>query len=137
MNIKILPSLALSALIGGALIYSPIVRAQESVTGSEMNQSGSDIKSAANAAGQSIKHAYRATADELGDATLTTKVRTALLKNPATEHYTIHVDSDQGKVMLHGSVDSPATAARAQSLAQNVSGVSSVTNELTWPTSAR
>jgi hyperosmotically inducible periplasmic protein len=137
MNLKVLPALALAALIGGGVVHSPILHAQESATHSEMNQSDSDIKSAADAAGQSIEHAYRATADELGDAALTTKVKTALLQNPATDHYTIHVDSDQGKVTLHGSVDSPATAARAQSLAQNISGVSSVSNELTWPTSAR
>ncbi len=137
MNFKILPSLALAALIGGAFIYSSVLHAQESATGSEMNQSGMDATSAADSAERSIAHAYHATADELGDAALTTKVKTALLKNPVTEHYTIHVDSDQGKVTLHGSVDSPATAARAQSLAQNVSGVSSVSNELTWPTSAR
>jgi hyperosmotically inducible periplasmic protein len=137
MNLKILPSLALAGLIGGAFIHSPILHAQESAAGSEMNQSGADAKSAANSAGQSIAHAYYATADEVGDAALTTKVKAALLKDPATGHYTIHVDSDQGKITLHGSVDSPATASRAQSLAQNVSGVSSVSNALTWPTSAR
>ncbi len=139
MNFKVLPPLALAALIGGAFIYSysPVLHAQESTTGSEINQSGSDAKSAVDSAEKSIAHAYHATANELGDAALTTKVKTALLKNPVTEHYSIHVDSDQGKVTLHGSVDSPATAARAQSLAQDVRGVRSVSNELTWPTSAR
>lgn len=73
MNFKVLPSLALAALIGGVFIHSPLLHAQESAAGSEMNQSGTDAQSAADSAGQSLVHAYHATADEVRDAGLTTR----------------------------------------------------------------
>jgi len=136
MKIRSLPILALAGLLGGALSGSALVYAQEGPAGQEMHESGAAAKSAAEDTKSSVKHAYRATVDEVSDAALTTKVKTALLSDQMTRKFTIHVESDQGAVMLKGSVDSPETAARAQSVVASVSGVESVKSQLTWPTSS-
>ncbi len=138
-------SMALAELIAGVLsIPLPLpLHAQESTAGKEMHESGVSAKAAAGAAADSVKHAYHATKDQLGDATLTTKVKTALMSDDLTRKYTIHVESDihveseHGKVTLDGIVDSPAMAQRAQTLAANIHGVETVRNHLTWPMSAR
>ena len=122
-----------AALMGGIAIALP-AHAQDSAAG-QMQQSGQAADSSASDAGSSIKHAFRATADETGDAALTTKVKAALLSDKRAKKYTIRVESDQGVVTLAGSVASPSAAAHAQTVASNVSGVKSVNNQLTWPTS--
>jgi hyperosmotically inducible periplasmic protein len=65
------------------------------------------------------------------DATLTTKVHTALANDVGMRTLTkINVDSSNGVVTLKGEVDSPDTRRRAEEVAKKVSGVSSVRNEL-------
>jgi len=137
MKIRKLAIVTFAGLIGGALFSSPLLYAQKSAAGQEMHESGAAAKAAAQDAGSSVKHAYYATTDAMNDATLTTKVKTALLRNEATKKLSIHVESDQGTVTLNGAVDSPDSAAHVQSVVANVSGVQMIKNQLTWPTSAR
>ncbi|HTM62534.1 MAG TPA: BON domain-containing protein [Burkholderiales bacterium] len=67
----------------------------------------------------------------VSDATLTTKVHTALANDVGMRTmYSINVDSDKGVVTLRGKVDSEATKQRAADVAKRVGGVSSVKNEL-------
>lgn len=67
----------------------------------------------------------------VSDATLTTKVHTALANDVGMRTmYSINVDSDNGVVTLKGKVDSEATKQRAADVAKKVSGVQSVKNEL-------
>ena len=67
----------------------------------------------------------------VSDATLTTKVHTALANDVGMRTmYSINVDSDKGVVTLKGKVDSQATRQRAEEVAKRVSGVNSVKNEL-------
>jgi hyperosmotically inducible periplasmic protein len=135
MKARTLSLLALAGLLSAGL-SSPLMLYAQSAAGQQMQDSGAAAKSAASDTGAAIKHAYHATADEIRDAALTTKVKTALLEDQATRKYSIHVKSDQGNVTLSGSVDSPAAAQRAEALAAKVKGVESVNNELTISTSA-
>ena len=65
------------------------------------------------------------------DATLTTKVHTALANDVGLRTLTgINVDSDKGVVTLKGRVDSADIKRRAEEVAKRVSGVTSVKNEL-------
>jgi hyperosmotically inducible protein len=65
------------------------------------------------------------------DATLTTKVHTALANDVGMKTLTkINVDSSNGVVTLKGEVDSAETSKRAEAVAKKVGGVSSVRNEL-------
>ena len=67
----------------------------------------------------------------VSDATLTTKVHTALANDVGMRTmYSINVDSDKGVVTLKGKVDSEATKQRAEEVAKRVNGVNSVKNEL-------
>ena len=67
----------------------------------------------------------------VSDATLTTKVHTALANDVGMRTmYSINVDSDNGVVTLKGKVDSPATKQRAEEVAKRVNGVNAVKNEL-------
>lgn len=145
IRIKTVTTLALAGLIGGALSISPPLHAQDSAAGQEMHQSGASakavvsapsIKAGAGDAADSAKHAYRGTKDQIGDATLTTKVKSALLTDHVIKKYTIHVESDHGTVSLGGNVNSRATAAHARRVVAKVSGVEMVRNNLTWPNSA-
>jgi hyperosmotically inducible periplasmic protein len=108
---------------------------QDSAAGQQMDQSGQDIKGAGSDTVDSAIHAYHGTADEMSDAALTTKVKSKLLSDSKVRPYSIHVESDQGKVVLDGSVDSPTTAKYAEADVAAVKGVQSVDNRLTWPTS--
>jgi hyperosmotically inducible protein len=108
---------------------------QDSAAGQEMHESGQAIKGAGSETGEAIKHAYRGTTDQLSDATLTTKVKSALLSDQRTRKYSIHVESDQGKVAISGAVESPSEAKYVQTVVAAVSGVRKVDNKLTWPTS--
>jgi hyperosmotically inducible protein len=137
IRLKTVTTLALAGLLGGALSISLPLHAQDSAAGQEMHQSGASAKAGAGDAADSVKHAYRGTKDQIGDATLTTKVKSALLTDHVTKKYTIHVESDHGAVSLVGNVNSRATAAHARRVVANVSGVKMVRNNLTWPSSVR
>ena len=67
----------------------------------------------------------------VSDATLTTKVHTALANDVGMRTmYSINVDSDKGVVTLKGRVDSEDTKKRAEAVAKQVGGVTAVKNEL-------
>jgi hyperosmotically inducible periplasmic protein len=100
-----------------------------------MHASGQDLKNAATETGESAKHAFRATTDQMSDATLTTKVKSTLLSNERTRGDSIHVESDHGNVTIDGVVGSRDKAKYVGSVVAAVSGVRNVENKLTWPTS--
>ncbi len=65
------------------------------------------------------------------NAALTAKVHTALAKDVSLKTLAINVDSSGNSVILKGQVDSDATKTRAEQVAKQVEGVSSVDNQLT------
>lgn len=64
------------------------------------------------------------------DATLTTKVKTALLSDSIMSLFLINVDSNKGVVTLSGTVDKPETIDRAIRLASAVPGVKGINPRL-------
>jgi hypothetical protein len=119
------------------LIAFPIKQAfcQDSAAGQEMHQSGQALRGAGSDAADSVKHAYRGTADQMSDATLTTKVKSALHSDHRTRKYSIHVESDQGKVTIDGAVPTHSDAKYVKTVVAAVGGVRIVDSKLTWPTS--
>jgi|SRR5690348_10857475 hyperosmotically inducible periplasmic protein len=80
---------------------------------------------------QATEQGRQTNTEYVSDATLTTKVHTALANDVGMRTmYSINVDSDKGVVTLKGKVDSEATRQRAGDVAKRVSGVNSVKNEL-------
>lgn len=64
------------------------------------------------------------------DATITSKVKAALLKDPDISGLKINVDTAGGVVKLKGEIKSMALRKKAESIARDVEGVKSVDNQL-------
>jgi len=100
-----------------------------------MDRAGDKIATAtdnaANKVAAATENAANKTAAVIDDATITTKVKTAVMAEPGLKTLQIDVDTKNGVVTLAGTVDTPALKDRAQQVAQSVSGVSSVNNNLT------
>lgn len=64
------------------------------------------------------------------DATITTRVKAGLLKDPTLEKLKIEVETSQRVVQLSGFVDSEATKDLAEEVAENTEGVKDVENDI-------
>jgi hyperosmotically inducible protein len=70
------------------------------------------------------------TSAAVDDASITTKVKAALLADDQVKGTQINVDTTGGTVKLTGTVDSQAQISRAMEVAKGVSGVQKVENNL-------
>ncbi|MBV9695342.1 MAG: BON domain-containing protein [Gammaproteobacteria bacterium] len=77
-----------------------------------------------------VKTADRSFGDVVSDEVLTTRVKAALVADPATKARDITVKVNNGNVQLAGFVDSERMKAEATRVAQSVAGVRSVENNL-------
>jgi hyperosmotically inducible protein len=77
------------------------------------------------------ERAGRAIGEQLDDATLTAKVKAALLQAPDVKGMQINVDSDRGAVQLSGFVENQTQIDKAVQIAKGVSGVREVHNKMT------
>jgi len=64
------------------------------------------------------------------DTWITTKIRIALMTTDGAGRNAVKVESDHGKVTLHGTVDSEAVKEKAEATARDVGGVTDVRNLL-------
>ena len=85
---------------------------------------GASLAACAAATGQETAGQY------VDDATISTKVRAAILGDPQTKLSQISVETLQGTVQLGGFVDTPVASTRAEQLAGEVKGVKSVKNDI-------
>jgi hyperosmotically inducible protein len=92
---------------------------------------GTAPKSPAAPAPGPAERAGRAIGEQLDDATLTAKVKAALLQAPDVKGMQINVDSDRGAVQLSGFVESQAQIDKAVQLAKGVNGVREVHDKMT------
>jgi len=72
----------------------------------------------------------RSTGEGVDDGVLTSRVKTALIKNDETKARNIDVEVYRGEVQLNGFVDSAAEKAAASTTAKSVQGVQAVRNNL-------
>jgi len=70
------------------------------------------------------------TGEYVDDTVITTKVKAAILDEPALKVLQINVKTFKGEVQLSGFVDSQASVSKAGEIARNVNGVKSVKNDL-------
>jgi hyperosmotically inducible protein len=68
--------------------------------------------------------------ETIDDATITTRVKTALLNDPDVGGMRIDVDTFKGVVTLSGAVKSQAEADKAVTIARKINGVSDVKSTL-------
>jgi osmotically-inducible protein OsmY len=72
----------------------------------------------------------RSTGQTIDDNAIATKVKSALVADPAVKGSQVEVEVFKGVVQLSGFVDSAASAQRAVTLARNVPGVTEVRNSM-------
>ena len=72
----------------------------------------------------------KSTGEMLDDATITTRVKTALLNDPDVGGMRIDVDTFKGVVTLSGRVKTKEEEAKALSLARKIGGVTDVKSTL-------
>ena len=82
-------------------------------------------------AAEATKNAADAAGNKVNDAVITTSVNAELAKDPGLSALHINVDTANGSVVLHGTVPDAAARDRAAALAQGVTGVNRVENQLT------
>jgi hyperosmotically inducible protein len=75
------------------------------------------------------------TGEYIDDATITTKVKAAFVKDPLVKALDVKVDTFKGAVQLSGFVDTAEQKTRAEQIAAGITGVSSVKNNVTVKTS--
>ncbi len=71
------------------------------------------------------------TGEYIDDSAITTKVKTAFVRDPLVKALQIRVTTFKGEVQLSGFADSAAEKARAAQIAAAVPGVRSVVNNIT------
>jgi hypothetical protein len=64
------------------------------------------------------------------DAALRDAIEEELQRDPTLDHRRVSVHVEDGRVALHGGVDTPAESARAEEIARRADGVRSVENDL-------
>ena len=70
------------------------------------------------------------TGQYVDDTVITTKVKAAILADPATKVLQVNVETYKGAVQLSGFVESQAVASRAVEVTRGVEGVTSVKNDM-------
>jgi osmotically-inducible protein OsmY len=91
---------------------------------------GQKMESAADKMATATDKATVSAAAAIDDATITTKVKAAVLAEPGLKSLKIDVDTKDAVVTLNGTVESPALKERAMQIAQNVGGVRQVVDNL-------
>lgn len=81
-------------------------------------------------AGCASTQKHESTGQYLDDTSITTRVKAAIFEDPALKSAEINVETFKGRVQLSGFVSSRAAADRAVAVAQGVSGVASVGNDM-------
>jgi len=128
-------------LAGGALALTGCNKGSNETAGEKLDsavakteQAGADAKAKADAstagAKDAMKDAGATVAASVDDASITAAVSAGLAKDPDLSAIKIDVDTKGGTVMLKGPAPSAAAKSRAEEIAKNVKGVSSVDNQL-------
>ena len=81
-------------------------------------------------AGCTSSRTSESTGQYVDSATITAKVKAAILKEPGLKSLQIEVETFKDVVQLSGFVNSPEAKSRAGQVAAGVSGVKSVRNDL-------
>jgi osmotically-inducible protein OsmY len=124
-NLKSGSRVALVAVLltGAALVSAGCDTRSTDTVGQKMDKTADKMATATD-------RATTKAAAAVDDAAITAKVKTAVIAEPGLSALKIDVDTKDGVVTLTGTVDSAAMKDRAQQVAQGVSGVRSVVDNL-------
>ena len=108
------------------------VHAQQGITAPSNEITASSKSVERDSVQSSAEHHYNSPAERANDDLIITEVKTSLADKKISDGYPVAVDCDHGTVQLTGVVASANDAKQATILAQNISGVVAVKNQLTW-----
>jgi osmotically-inducible protein OsmY len=94
---------------------------------------GSSLATFSGCAGSATRES---TGEYIDDATTTTKVKSAFVKDPLVKALDVKVDTFKGTVQLSGFVDTAEQKARAEQIASGTIGVTAVKNNITVKSNA-
>jgi hyperosmotically inducible protein len=125
-------TLLAAALAGVALLGAGCSdRSSTDTVGQKMDRATDKMAATTDKMAAATENAANKTATAIDDTAITTKVKSAMVADPALKALQINVDTKNGVVTLAGAVDSQAMKDKATEVTQTVSGVKSVDNNLT------
>jgi len=104
---------------------------EDRTAGETIDQTTADARNQANEMGGTLENKAEQAGQAIDDATITASVKGKYLVDDTLKGLQISVDTDQGVVMLTGSVQNEAAKELATQIAQGVEGVVRVDNQLT------
>jgi hyperosmotically inducible protein len=119
MNMSTLKRLLAAAVLISLAALAACSRSEQQAAERKLEQSAANVERKAEQLGEAID-----------DATLTARVKTALIAEPEISAFAVNVDTKDQVVTLSGEYDTQAHAERAVAVATAVEGVKSVVNHL-------
>ena len=113
----------------GQQVDQAVAKAEQA--GSEMKQ---NAKRGLDEAAQASKEKSGDLAQKVNDAAITAAIKADIAKDPELSALRVNVDTRDGKVALYGAAPNEAARQRAQTIAMNEKGVTSVDNKLALET---
>lgn len=95
-----------------------------------MDQAANSAERKLDQAGNALSETAAEAGKAIDDATVTAKVKSALIAEPNLKALTINVDTMAGVVTLKGTADNQVNRQKAEQIASAVEGVRTVKNEL-------
>lgn len=97
----------------------------------ENNEGVVDARNDARDANNTLEQSADRAGQAIKDAAITTSIKAKYLADDTLKGMDISVETEQGVVMLSGSVQSEAAKSLAEQIARDADGVASVNNQLT------
>ena len=127
---KNVSGIAVIALVSGlAVLATGCERDERGAV--ESNEGVVDAQNDARDANNTLEQSADRAGQAVKDAAITTSIKTKYLADDTLKGMDISVDTEQGVVMLTGSVQSDAAKNLAEQIARDVDGVTGVNNQLT------
>ena len=106
-------------------------RADDRTAGQKVDATVAQAGTAMERAGDKMANAANKTADKAKDMAITAEMKTKLAADDRLKATSINVDTDNGAVTLRGTAPDAAAKESATAMAQSLSGVTKVDNQLT------
>lgn len=74
--------------------------------------------------------ARESTSEYVNDTLITSKLKSALFRDPQVSGFQVNIETFKGQVQLAGFVDSAAQKLKAEQIARSLPGVKAVTNSI-------
>ncbi len=129
---KNMPSIAVLTLVSSLALLATGCdkKPADQTAGERMDNAVEQTKEGAQDLGDTIKEKADQAGQAIDDTAITTAIKGKYLADDTLKGLDISVETEQGVVMLTGSVQNDAAKELATTIAQGVDGVTSVNNQL-------